>query len=92
MTTVHIEDSTPEGRWLLDLIKDHKSVTVEPEKKEAKTVGAWDAALAAGAVPLEEFNARFDAKSKKHTSNNARGYCIPHSIGQIIRFGFLSQG
>ena len=40
MTTVHIEDSTPEGRWLLDLIKDHKSVTVEPEKKEAKTVGA----------------------------------------------------
>ena len=28
MTTVHIEDSTPEGRWLLDLIKDHKSVTI----------------------------------------------------------------
>ena len=62
MTTVHIEDSTPEGRWLLDLIKDRKSVTGEPEKKEAKTVGAWGAALAAGAVPLEEFNARFDAK------------------------------
>ena len=59
MTTVHIEDSTPEGRWLLDLIK---SVTIEPKKKEAKTVGAWDAALAAGAVPLEEFNARFDAQ------------------------------
>ena len=62
MTTVHIEDSTPEGRWLLDLIKDHKSVTIEPKKKEAKTVGAWDAALAAGAVPLEELNARFDAQ------------------------------
>jgi len=31
-------------------------------RKEAKTVGAWGAALAAGAVPLEEFNARFDAK------------------------------
>ena len=62
MTTVHIEVSTREGLWLLDLIKDHKSVTVEPEKKEAKTVGAWGAALAAGAVPLEEFNARFDAK------------------------------
>lgn len=35
MTTVHIEDSTPEGRWLLDLIKDHKSVTIEPKKQEA---------------------------------------------------------
>ena len=62
MTTVHIEDSTPEGRWLLDLIKDHKSVTVLASFFSGSTVGAWGAALAAGAVPLEEFNARFDAK------------------------------
>lgn len=32
MTTVHIEDSTPEGRFLLDLIRNHKSVTIEPKK------------------------------------------------------------
>lgn len=35
MTTVHIEDSTPEGRFLLDLIRNHKSVTIEPKKSEA---------------------------------------------------------
>ena len=34
MTTVHIEDSTPEGRFLLDLIRNHKSVTIEPKKSE----------------------------------------------------------
>ena len=37
-------------------------MTIEPKKKETKTVGAWDAALAAGAVPLEEFNAKFETK------------------------------
>ncbi|MFR1293915.1 MAG: hypothetical protein ACLSB7_17595 [Parabacteroides distasonis] len=83
MTTVHIEDSTPEGRWLLDLIKDHKSVTVEPEKKEAKTVGAWGAALAAGAVPSKSSTQDSTPKSKKHTSNNARGYCIPTVLGKL---------
>lgn len=46
MTTVHIEDSTPEGRFLLDLIRNHKSVTIEPKKSEA-----WAKAVAAGAVP-----------------------------------------
>ena len=54
MTTVHIEDSTPEGRFLLDLIRNHKSVTIEPKKSEA-----WAKAVAAGAVPLDDFNARF---------------------------------
>lgn len=43
MRTVYIEDNTPEGRWLLDLIKDHKSVTVAPkvtrEKKNEKFLG-----------------------------------------------------
>jgi hypothetical protein len=54
MTTVHIEDSTPEGRFLLDLIRNHKSVTIEPKESEA-----WAKAVAAGAVSLDDFNARF---------------------------------
>lgn len=65
MTTVHIEDSTPEGRWLLDLIKDHKSVTIEPKKKETKTIGAWDVAIVTGAVSLEEFNTHFETEIRK---------------------------
>lgn len=55
MTTVHIEDSTPEGRFLLDLIRNHKSVTIEPKESEA-----WAQAVAAGAMPLDDFNARFE--------------------------------
>ena len=55
MPTVHFEDSTPEGRFLLDLIRNHKSVTIEPKKSEA-----WAKAVAAGAVPLDDFNARFE--------------------------------
>ena len=64
MTTVHIEDSTPEGRWLLDLIKDHKSVTIEPKKQEAKHTDAWDKAIAEGAISADAFfddlNSRID--------------------------------
>ena len=71
MTTVHIEDSTPEGRWLLDLIKDHKSVTIEPKKQKAKRADAWSEAIAASAVSLEEFNARFETKIQEAYSNNA---------------------
>ncbi len=59
MTTVHIEDSTPEGRFLLDLIKNHKSVTIEPQTSEA-----WQEAIAAGAVEVDPFfdelNSRID--------------------------------
>ena len=64
MTTVHIEDSTPEGRWLLDLIKDHKSVTIEPKKQEAKHTDAWDNAIVEGAISadafFDELNSRID--------------------------------
>lgn len=60
MTTVHIEDNTPEGRFLLDLIKNHKSVTIEPQESEA-----WRKAVAAGAVPLNEFSARFEREIRE---------------------------
>lgn len=55
MTTVRIEDSTPEGRFLLDLIRNHKSETIEPKESEA-----WKKAIAAGAVPLDDFNVSFE--------------------------------
>lgn len=53
MTTVHIEDSTPEGRFLLDLIKNHKSVTVISEENP----GFKQAAQVCNAVPVDEFTA-----------------------------------
>ena len=34
MTHIMIEDNTPEGKWLLELIRGHKSVTVMDEKKK----------------------------------------------------------
>ena len=72
MTTVHIEDSTPEGRFLLDLIRNHKSVTIEPKKSEA-----WAKAVAAGAVPLEDSSMTFG----KPTNSNARDHRLCHGIG-----------
>lgn len=65
MTTVHIEDSTPEGRFLIDLIKNHKSVTIVSADKKPQQAGAWENAIAAGAVPLSEFNARFEKQIRE---------------------------
>ncbi|MCD8274777.1 MAG: hypothetical protein LUC96_07315 [Alistipes sp.] len=60
MRTVYIEDNTPEGQWLLDLIKDHKSVTVAPKViQEKKNASSWDRAIATGAMSLEEFGMKF---------------------------------
>lgn len=55
MIHVIIDDSL-EGKWLVELIRNHKSVTVvdEEETKSAKT-GAWDNAQAEGASSEETF-------------------------------------
>lgn len=53
MTHILIEDSTPEGRFLLDLIKNHKSVTVLNEEKPSFK----QAAHACNAVPVSVFAA-----------------------------------
>lgn len=70
MTTVHIEDNTPEGRFLIDLIKNHKSVTIVPDEEKPQQAGAWDKAVAAGAVPAETFfdelNSRIDRWPATH--------------------------
>ncbi len=55
MRTVYIEDNSPEGKWLFELIKDHKSVSYEPQKQEQASTGAWQKAVAAGAVPVDTF-------------------------------------
>lgn len=65
MTHVMIEDS-PEGKWLLELIRNHKSVTVVGEKdaKQAKA-SAWETAIADGVVSLSEFGTRFTEEIHK---------------------------
>ena len=47
MTHIMIEDNTPEGKWLLELIRGHKSVTVMDEKKKGGGSGKpWQNAMA----------------------------------------------
>lgn len=53
MTHILIEDNTPEGRFLLDLIKNHKSVTVINEEAPSFR----QAAQACNAVPVSVFAA-----------------------------------
>lgn len=86
MTTVHIEDSTPEGRFLLDLIRNRKSATIEPKESET-----WAKVVAAGAVPLDDFNARFEYEIEKPTNSNARHHRFCHGIVQTVRAYRLFQ-
>lgn len=59
MTHIMIEDSSPEGKWLLELIRNHKSVTViNGADAESVKASPWDKALAEGAVSLNEFGTR----------------------------------
>lgn len=50
MTHVMIEDS-PEGKWLVELIRGHRSVTIVDEKKQSFR----EAAAACNAVPVKVF-------------------------------------
>ncbi len=53
MTHIMIADNTPEGKWLLELIKNHKSVTVINEGQQSFK----QAAKACNAVPVSTFTA-----------------------------------
>lgn len=66
MTTVYIEDNTPEGRWLLELIRNHKSVTIEKSRKDA-----WQEAVDAGAVSVDAFFDELDSRINSWTEPHA---------------------
>ncbi len=51
MTHIMIADNTPEGKWLLELIKNHKCVTVINEGQQSFK----QAAKACNAVPVSTF-------------------------------------
>ena len=53
--TLDIERATPEIKKILESLKSQSGVTIKP----TKSVSAWDKAIAEGAVPLDEFGARF---------------------------------
>ena len=53
--TLDIERATPEIKKILESLKSQSGVTIKP----AKSVNAWDKAIAEGAVSLDEFGARF---------------------------------
>lgn len=61
MRTVYIEDNTPEGRCLSDLIKDRNSITGKPATTYvAKNADFWGKAIATGAMmSLKEFGMKF---------------------------------
>ena len=52
MTHIMIEDNTPEGKWLLELIRGHKSVTVMDEKQKT---GVREAVAECNGRPAAEF-------------------------------------
>lgn len=67
MTHVMIEDSSPEGKWLLELIKGHKCVTVLGKGKTS----FQEAAKACKAVSVEAFTTEVKRQINEHLDNNA---------------------
>lgn len=67
MRTVYIEDNTPEGKWLLELIKNHKSVTVISESQQSFK----QAAKACNAVPVNTFTAELSKQINEDFKKNA---------------------
>lgn len=62
-----IEDSTPEGKWLLELIRDHKSVTIMDNKKKSFR----EAAAECNAVPVKVFTDELRRRIEKWPEDNA---------------------
>lgn len=67
MTHIMIEDNSPEGKWLLELIKGHKCVTVLG-KDEASF---QEAAKACNAAPVEAFTTELKRQINEHFDKNA---------------------
>uniref|UniRef100_UPI003AB81B42 hypothetical protein n=1 Tax=Alistipes shahii TaxID=328814 RepID=UPI003AB81B42 len=63
MTHIMIEDNTPEGKWLLELIRGHKSVTVMDEKKKK---GFRKAVAECNGRPAAEFFDEMSRQAKEH--------------------------
>ena len=63
MTHIMIEDNTPEGKWLLELIRGHKSVTVRDEKIKK---GFREAVAECNGRPAAEFFAEMSRQAKEH--------------------------
>ena len=63
MTHIMIEDNTPEGKWLLELIRGHKSVTVMDEKKKK---GFREAVAECNGRPAAEFFDEMSRQAKEH--------------------------
>jgi len=67
MTHIIIEENTPERKWLIDLIRDHKSVTVISESKPSFEQAAQEC----NAVPVSVFTAelrkQINAEFEKNT-------------------------
>ena len=67
MTHIVIEDSTPERKWLLELIRDHKSVTIMDNKKKSFR----EAAAECNAVPVKVFTDELRRRIEKWPEDNA---------------------
>ena len=63
MTHIMIEDNTPEGKWLLELIRGHKSVTVMDEKKKRRVPGS---VAECNGRPAAEFFDEMSRQAKEH--------------------------
>lgn len=68
MAHIMIEDNTPEGKWLLELIRGHKSVTVMEERKKKSF---REAAAECNAVPVKVFTDELRRRIDKWSEDNA---------------------
>jgi hypothetical protein len=83
MTTIVIEDNTPEGKWLLELIKNHRSVTViENEKKTFR-----QAVSECNGRPVSEFFDEMSRQAKERMSNNFRDESLRGNLREIVKKG-----
>ena len=67
MTTVMIEDNSPEGKWLLNLIKNHKSVTVVKDDSQKKNF--QEAVIECNGHPASEFFEDMRRQAKERFKN-----------------------
>jgi hypothetical protein len=70
MTTVIIEDNSPQARSLLAYIETLPFATVKKRETTSRrtaddTTGKWAEAIARGAISLEQFDARFKEEIRK---------------------------
>ena len=69
MTTVIIEDSSPQAKRFVEFVQTLPFAKVKAE--EVKRESVWDAAIADGAISVKDFTDELRNRIEQWTENNA---------------------